>query len=70
MERTSNTLDELIGLQYQVHGHCAGCLTHRRFDLAKLRREHGGGARIGELAAKMVCRACGRRGIGLSIQGR
>ena len=70
MERTGNTLDELIAFKYQVHGDCRGCARHVALDLDGLKRRHGGGARIGELAARMVCRACGGRGIALSIQGR
>lgn len=66
----SNTLDELIAMNYRAYGSCRACERHEALDLGRLREMFGGDKRLSDLVARMRCTSCGGLGIGLTIAGR
>lgn len=64
----SNTLDELIALRMRVEASCAQCVRFRPLDLRALASRYGGGERLDQIVARLVCSKCSRRGQGVLLR--
>lgn len=64
---TSNTIGELIAMNYGVHLDCRCCGHHSFADLEDLRMKFGQDFPMSRAILRMVCSQCGKRDVAMMI---